>query len=248
MNFLKLSESIPDEESSIKFLQEPELLPSTKEYANGHKMKLVMGKQIRWRCYIKTCRKECGIRLGTWFEGSRLPFRTAILFFYSWANERTSMEYCKKGLDMNPRTTVDWCNYLREVCLFMEECCQPKIGGSGYTVEIDETLFEWCFGRICRETKEVFVEPVPDRSSKTLMEVLKRRVNEDTLIISDMWKGYSRVIRNGYDHLQVNHKFNFVDPDTGTHTQNIERVWRSVKERNKRYCGTRRSMLEGVHV
>ena len=44
--------------------------------------------------------------------------------------------------------------------------------------------------------------------------------------------------------MQVNHKYNFVDPDTGAHTQNIERLWRSAKERNKKHSGTHRSMLD----
>uniref|UniRef100_A0A0N5BLZ0 DDE_Tnp_IS1595 domain-containing protein n=1 Tax=Strongyloides papillosus TaxID=174720 RepID=A0A0N5BLZ0_STREA len=257
MALFQLYELVRDEEMSIKFLQEHELLPKTKECINGHEMKLVMGSPPRWRCYVRDCRKDIGIRNGTWFEGSRISFRTAILFIYCWTRELTSVDFCKEDLDMNHNTTVDWNNYLRKVCFFKEESSQTKIGGEGQTVEIDETLFvrrknhcgrlieqQWCFGGICRETREVFVEPVPDRSAKTLMEVLRRRVHEDTLIMSDMWKGYSRVEKNGYEHLQVNHKFNFVDPETGAHTQNIERVWRSVKERNKRQCGTRRSMLE----
>uniref|UniRef100_A0A0K0FNC5 DDE_Tnp_IS1595 domain-containing protein n=1 Tax=Strongyloides venezuelensis TaxID=75913 RepID=A0A0K0FNC5_STRVS len=238
MALFQLYELVRDEEMSIKFLQEHELLPKTKECIKGHEMKLGMGDTPRWRCNIKNCGKKSGLKTGT-------------------CRELTSVDFCKKDLDMNHNTTVDWNNYLRKVCFFKEESSQTKIGGEGNTVEIDETLFvrrknhcgrvmeqQWCFGGICRETKEVFVEPVPDRSSKTLMEVLRRRVHEDTLIMSDMWKGYSRVEKNGYEHQQVNHKFNFVDPETGAHTQNIERVWRSVKERNKRQCGTRRSMLE----
>jgi len=38
--------------------------------------------------------------------------------------------------------------------------------------------------------------------------------------------------------MQVNQKYNFVDPDSGAHTQNIECLWRSAKERNKRHSGT----------
>ena len=42
----------------------------------------------------------------------------------------------------------------------------------------------------------------------------------------------------------MNHRYNFVDPHTHAHTQNVERLWRSAKERNKRQNGTRREMLE----
>uniref|UniRef100_A0A0K0F7P3 DDE_Tnp_IS1595 domain-containing protein n=1 Tax=Strongyloides venezuelensis TaxID=75913 RepID=A0A0K0F7P3_STRVS len=234
MALFQLYKLVRDEKMVIKFLQEYKLLPKTKECINGHEMKLVMGSTPCWRCYVRDCIKDCGIKNETWFEGSRIPFRTAILFIYCWTRELTSVNFCKEDLHMNHNTTIDWNNYLREVCFFKEESSQTKIGGEGQTVEIDETL----------ETKEIFVELVPDRSSKTLMEVLRRRVHEDSLIMSDMWKGYSRVEKNGYEDLTMNHKFNFVDPETRAHTQNIERVWRSVKERKKRQCWARRSMLE----
>ncbi|CEF61361.1 Transposase, ISXO2-like domain-containing protein [Strongyloides ratti] len=81
----------------------------------------------------------------------------------------------------------------------MEKKNENMIGRKRFTVEVDETLLarrknhsgkmlgqQWCFGGICRETKECFVEPVADRTSETLMKVLKRRVHPETFIISDM--------------------------------------------------------------
>nr|CAD2174430.1 unnamed protein product [Meloidogyne enterolobii] len=54
--------------------------------------------------------------------------------------------------------------------------------------------------------------------------------------MSDCWRAYSMIGADGtYTHLTVNHKYNFVYPDTGAHTQNIERTWRSAKKRNKKH-------------
>lgn len=44
------------------------------------------------------------------------------------------------------------------------------------------------------------------------------------------------------NHLSVNHKTNFVDPETGAHTQGIERTWREVRANISKY-GTKKEHL-----
>ncbi|KAF0768981.1 dual specificity protein phosphatase CDC14B-like [Aphis craccivora] len=70
---------------------------------------------------------------------------------------------------------------------------------------------------------------VPNRSADTLIPII-----ETTLL--PILLSYQIAGR----HMQANHKYNFVDPDTGAHTQNIERLWRSTKERNKKHSGIHR--------
>ena len=46
-----------------------------------------------------------------------------------------------------------------------------------------------------------------------------------------MGRAYNKIAELGYVHKCVNHSENFVDPDDNTiHTQNIERLWRDLKE------------------
>ena len=47
-----------------------------------------------------------------------------------------------------------------------------------------------------------------------------------------------------YKHLTVNHSQNFKDPKTGAHTNTIESLWGKAKMRNKKDCGTARSLLD----
>jgi hypothetical protein len=47
-----------------------------------------------------------------------------------------------------------------------------------------------------------------------------------------------------WQHLRVNHTYNFVDHVTLAHTQTVERLWRSAKKRNKKQSGTSRKMLD----
>lgn len=94
---------------------------------------------------------------------------------------------------------------------------------------------QWVFGGIDRETKKIFIEPVPSRSSKNLLEIIKRRIAPNTTIYSDCWKAYNCLTEEGFVHCSVNHKMNFVDPETSAHTQNIERVWRDLRSAIPKY-------------
>ena len=65
----------------------------------------------------------------------------------------------------------------------------------------------------------------------TLLTLIQKHVRQGSIIHTDCWRGYSKLQDNGYEHRTVNHSENFVDPSTGTHTQNIESSWRALKRR-----------------
>lgn len=48
--------------------------------------------------------------------------------------------------------------------------------------------------------------------------------------MSDCWKTYDCLNNEGFTHKTVNHSKNFVDPDSGAHTQHIERLWRDIRK------------------
>ena len=64
-----------------------------------------------------------------------------------------------------------------------------------------------------------------------------------TRVMSDKWKAYDCLQDEGYQHLTVNHSLNFVDPDTGAHTQGIENTWWGVRQGMPR-TGTSRDLFE----
>jgi transposase-like protein len=70
--------------------------------------------------------------------------------------------------------------------------------------------------------------PVENRSSATLMAVIKARILPGTTIYSDLWKSYSSIEQEGYQHGKVNHSKEFKSAD-GVHTNNIEGLWGEVK-------------------
>ena len=67
---------------------------------------------------------------------------------------------------------------------------------------------------------------VGDRTAATLLPTIGGSVRPGSTVHSDLWLAYNGVGALGFQHSTVNHSFNFVDPVTGSHTQNIERSWK----------------------
>lgn len=143
---------------------------------------------------------------------------------------------------ISDKTAIDWSSFCREVVVQHIVENRHAIGGIGRTVEIDESKFgrrkynrghhvdgQWVFGGIQRDTGDCFLVPVDRRDKETLLPIIRDCILPGTTVISDCWKAYNTLGDEGYVHLTVNHSVNFVDPDTGAHTNTIESTWRHVK-------------------
>lgn len=259
MNLIRLSEVCNDKASAITFLQERGILHRERMCRQNHVMTLDI-QFDRWRCKQRSCRQDIGLRKDTWLQDSRLEFRTIVFFIYAWSKELTSIKFCTEELNMSSNSIVDWNNFMREVCAHHLLRNRKKIGGEGMHVEIDESLFsrskynrgetypqQWVFGGVCRETREVFLYAVPDRSAATLLKVIEESIEDGSIILSDEWRAYrgiEAITGRRYTHLTVNHSLHFVDPQNGNNTQQIESLWFRAKRRNKKHCGTHRRLLD----
>jgi len=115
------------------------------------------------------------------------------------------------------------------------------LGGEGKVVQIDESKFgkrkyhrghhvegQWVFGGIESESRKTFMVTVEKRNEATLMRIIKKWIRTGTTIVSDCWKAYINLEREGYVHKTVNHSKEFVNDD-GDHTNKIEGHWRQAK-------------------
>ena len=64
-----------------------------------------------------------------------------------------------------------------------------------------------------------------------MIPIIKRKIKAGTTIISDCWRSYDCLSEEDFKHLTVNHSLNFVNPDNGAHTQNIENLWWQIKRK-----------------
>ena len=83
------------------------------------------------------------------------------------------------------------------------------------------------FGFLERESRRCFMVTVNDRSADALIPLIKKYILPGTKVISDCWKAYCSLEEGVYG--TVNHSIEFVNSETGDHTQTIESTWRAVK-------------------
>nr|XP_027228456.1 uncharacterized protein LOC113820322 [Penaeus vannamei] len=203
------------------------------------------------------CDWSASMFVGSFFVQSRLDVETLLIFVIFFVRERFTFRLMRHELGLSAATFTDWSSFCREVMVHWALDRQGMIGGQGKIVEIDESKFgrrkynvgrvidgQWVFGGICRETRDLFLVPVEDRTSDTLLAVIKERIAPGSIIISDCWKAYNCLSDEGFEHLTVNHSYHFVDPDTQAHTNTIERQWREAK-RKVPLCGRRKKHFAG---
>ena len=90
-----------------------------------------------------------------------------------------------------------------------------------------------------------YMELVQRRDAATLLPIIQAHASNGTIIHTDQWSAYSQVssLPNVGGHQTVNHSITFVDPATGTHTQNIESYWSREKRKLKTMKGCHASEL-----
>jgi len=146
-------------------------------------------------------------------------------------------------------TVSDRYSFCREVCaigLDKKYEGEGYIGGNGFIVEIDECKIGrrkyergrivegcWIFGMIVRgESTDYHLEICPDNKRDAtifLLKLIKKHVAPGTEIHSNCWKGYENLEEHAYKHYTVNHSMEFVNSDSGAHTQTIESSWRVMR-------------------
>lgn len=204
-----------------------------------------------WRCNIKYknsskkwvwCTSKESIRSNTIFEHSHLSLSKVLLIINLWCS-KMNLNQIANQCEVNKETPVEWAKKFRAVLLDRFIFSAPKIGGSGKTVEIDESKFgkrkyhrgrrvegTWIFGGVERESKRAFMVPVKKRSAAYLLPIIQHFIEPGTTIISDCWKAYGGLENMGFTRLTVNHSYTFKDQDTGACTNRIEGLWRHAKE------------------
>ena len=199
------------------------------------------------------------VRRGTFFDNSKLSIQSILRIVWNFIHH-LSEEQCKHFVGISTKTNHTVSEYYgdcRNICntWIWDPRNLPKLGGFGVIVEMDESYFpgqpkfnrgrrlgttweeddKWVFGLTARESLDCIIVQVPsNRSRKSLLPIINKHCLDGTLFCSDGWKAYHCLAEHlelqDVVHYPVNHLKNYVNPDTGAHTQTIEGLWSHVKD------------------
>lgn len=122
-----------------------------------------------------------------------------------------------------------------------------KLGGPGAIIQIDETKLNYNVKNHRRRHTEAcwaicivdtsfkpalgYTTVVNDRSADSLLSIISEIVIAGSIIYTDEWRAYSSLNQTGvYNQQTICHKYNFVDPNTGVQTQNVESYNNKLKQ------------------
>lgn len=147
------------------------------------------------------------------------------------------------------RNTVN--RFLKGTRIRLAEFCEQQSPFSG-EIEVDESFFgarrikgkrgRGAYGKtivfgVFKRNGKVYTEIVSDCSKATLQAIIRGKVEPDSIIYSDGWRGYNGLVDVGYGkHLRVDHGRNEFARGK-THINGIEGFWGFAKSRLTRFRG-----------
>ncbi|XP_062339270.1 uncharacterized protein LOC134038985 [Osmerus eperlanus] len=183
------------------------------------------------------------------------------------------LDMISEGIAASSKTLTRMTKVLRKVCVAALKRMKKRgmrIGGRHRFVVIDESKFahkrkyhrgrcgntwrrerQWVFGmlEVDGPSRRPILRLVRDRSRQTLTGHIRRHIRPRTPILTDEWHAYKgQLSQYGFSQYSVCHKRNFVDPDTGAHTQHIERAWQKYKLEIWRHRGNRTPESLKIHL
>ena len=153
------------------------------------------------------------------------------------------------------RNTIN--RYVKAIREKIVDFCEKESPFSG-EIEVDESYFgarrvkgkrgrgaagkTIVFGLLKRNGK-VYTEIVPDCSRNTLQAIIRGKVDAESVIHSDGWRGYNGLVDLGYKkHFRVNHgKNEFVRGKS--HINGIESFWGTTKTRLSKRRGIKKEVF-----
>ncbi len=90
------------------------------------------------------------------------------------------------------------------------------------------------FGLLKRAGK-VYAQIIFDAKSDTLMPIIRQKIEPDSVVYKDCWRGYNALDISEFKHYRINHSKLFADQKN--HINGIENFWSQAKRHMRKFNG-----------
>ena len=81
----------------------------------------------------------------------------------------------------------------------------------------------------------VYTQIIPNAKSKTLMPIIRDKIQPDSIVYSDCWRGYNVLDVSEFKHYRINHSKLFANEKN--HINGIENFWNQAKRHMRKFNG-----------
>jgi len=163
-------------------------------------------------------------------------------YFVSGATARTAADLV--GIHRN--TAVRFFHKLREKIAMKQQHRSEQLCGK---IELDESYFGGTrkgkrgrgaaekvavFGLLKRGGK-VYTQIMLDAKSDTLMPIIREKIEPDSIVYTDCWRGYNALDVSEFKHFRINHSTLFAEKHN--HINGIENFWNQAKRHMRKFNG-----------
>ena len=150
-----------------------------------------------------------------------------------------------KLINVNKTTASYYFHRLREI-IALETQNEALLSGE---FEVDESYFGGVrkgkrgrgsagkvpvFGILKRGGK-VYTQVISDAKSKTLIPIIRDKIQPDSIVYSDCWRGYNILDVSEFKHYRINHSKLFANKHN--HINGIENFWNQAKRHMRKFNG-----------
>lgn len=202
--------------------------------------------QKRWKC--KKCSKQFSVKLGTIFEDSPISLDKWLVALWMLVNCKNGISSYEVGRDLGLTQKSAWF-VLHRLRLALQESSLMRLGGSGKTVEVDETFIGGLSRNmhadkrarritahgpkdkaivlgILQRGEKIRTMVVPDTKQRTLQGCVREHIERGADLVSDASPSYTG-LRKDYEHKVIDHAVAYVHGNV--HTNGMENYWSLLK-------------------
>ena len=88
---------------------------------------------------------------------------------------------------------------------------------------------------ILKRGGQVYTQIIMDAKTDTLMPIIRQKIEPDSIVYTDYWRGYNALDVSEFKHFRINHSVLFANEKN--HINGIENFWNQAKRHMRKFNG-----------